>query len=171
MSDIPIHLRIAISELGVKEATGKNDGVPAERYMDGDRLAWCAGFVLYCFKQAGYPVPLNRWLARNVGNFESGMKDLGYWRPPNMVPMPGDIFFLGSRDGSDDPVLNQLLTSSGPGRHMGFVERVDLKKRVIHTIEGNYGNRVARAIRTMERVSASGRGRNITGYAVPMWRR
>lgn len=155
----PTHILVAIGELGVREATGENDGVPATRYMDGDRLPWCAAFVLFCLNQAGYKPPINRWLSRNVNFFESSMKDLGYWMGPAVIPEAGDLFFMAGRDGSD----------SGPGRHMGLVERVDLLGGKLHTIEGNYENRVARVVRTLQRADLR-RPRSITGYARPDWR-
>lgn len=155
----PRHLEIARGEVGVAEATGHNDGVPAERYMAGERLPWCAAFVLWCLREAGYPAPVNQWMARNVHFFEVAMKDKGYWEDPRMTPRPGDIFFLAGRDGSD----------SGPGRHMGFVEAVDLERGIIRTIEGNLNNRVARGVRSLRR-AGSNKGRAITGYASPTWR-
>jgi hypothetical protein len=45
------------SQLGVTEATGRNDGPQVEAYqrVTGNRRgdAWCASFVAWCYKQVG----------------------------------------------------------------------------------------------------------------------
>ena len=58
-------LRIAEGELGVKEATGNNDGQRVEEYLRYTGLdkgyAWCAAFVSWCYGQAGLEEPRNPW--------------------------------------------------------------------------------------------------------------
>ena len=58
-------LRIAEGEIGVKEATGHNDGERVEEYLRythlGKGYAWCAAFVSWCYGQAGLPEPRNPW--------------------------------------------------------------------------------------------------------------
>src|SRR5690606_14901529 len=56
---------VYIAELGVREASGRNDGTRVEEYLRycelGPGYAWCAAFVSWCFGKAGYPQPRNPW--------------------------------------------------------------------------------------------------------------
>ncbi|WP_317192428.1 CHAP domain-containing protein [Sphingobacterium faecale] len=58
-------IAIASKELGVREATGNNDGKRVEEYLRytnlGKGYEWCAAFVSFCYGQAGLPVPRNPW--------------------------------------------------------------------------------------------------------------
>ncbi|WP_270089149.1 CHAP domain-containing protein [Sphingobacterium sp. SYP-B4668] len=58
-------IAIAKAELGVQEATGRNDGNRVEQYLAythlGKGYAWCAAFVSWCYGQAGLPAPRNPW--------------------------------------------------------------------------------------------------------------
>ncbi len=58
-------LNIASSQIGVKEATGNNDGVQVEAYLRVTKLAkgspWCAAFISWVFKQVGYAGPITPW--------------------------------------------------------------------------------------------------------------
>lgn len=157
---------VARTQVGIAEATGQNDGIPAERYMRGDQLAWCAGFVLWCHDVAGHEVPGNYWRLRSVAAFEAEMSERGLWLGPSVVPMSGDIVFFGDRARSD----------AGVGRHCGLVEFVAVRSRFesdplhpqggrviltgteIHTIEGNSGNAVTRQLYLHD-------DKRITGYA------
>ncbi|WP_257667195.1 hypothetical protein [Parapedobacter tibetensis] len=53
------------SEIGIREASGNNDGTRVEEYLRycnlGPGHAWCAAFVSWCFGQAGYAEPRNPW--------------------------------------------------------------------------------------------------------------
>jgi hypothetical protein len=140
-------LSVAVTQLGVKELSGKNDGIPAERYMRGDKLPWCAGFVLWCNAQSQdmkvAPTTADYYRMRSVAEFEKTMRAYGLVAEANVVdgmttrsnnycPRPGDLVFFKGRGGSD----------TGPGRHMGIVEYVD--GVLLNTIEGNASNAVAR---------------------------
>lgn len=128
---------IARTQLGVSEKTGKNDGIPAQRYMRGDALAWCAGFVLWCLAQSD-----NRWRhafdaqhykCRRVSGFVGVAGENGIFRPRKAYDaQPGDVIFFTASQ-SDVGV---------PGNHCGVVDEV--RDGRVHTIEGNSGNRVAR---------------------------
>jgi len=137
----------------VAEATGKNDGVPAERYMRGDELPWCAGFVLWCFEKAGFPLHEETgqyYQMRKVDAFELIMKKRNLWFPAHDMrskpPKPNDILFLDQRGDSD----------MGPGRHMGIVHSVGPTR--VRSYDGNWGNKVS----SVGRWRAD---RSITGYA------
>jgi len=55
------HVRIAQSYVGVREATGQNDGAEVEQFLNetGGRkgMPWCAAFVSFCLKKAGASRP------------------------------------------------------------------------------------------------------------------
>src|SRR5690606_12876856 len=56
---------IASKEIGVREATGNNDGKRVEGYLAythlGKGYSWCAAFVCWCYGQAGLSQPRNPW--------------------------------------------------------------------------------------------------------------
>jgi len=56
---------IALAELWVREETGKNDGKRVEEYLAAVNLKkgdpYCAAFVSWVFKQAGYGLPRTGW--------------------------------------------------------------------------------------------------------------
>jgi hypothetical protein len=58
-------MNIARAELGVRELTGKNDGIKVEAYLKYVGFPkgnpWCAAYVSWVFKKAGYPVPKTAW--------------------------------------------------------------------------------------------------------------
>jgi hypothetical protein len=152
-------LEIAQREIGIHEATGKNDGIPAKKYMRGDKLAWCAGFVLYCFDESDsvdvWDAGLDGaegddsdyWKLRNVDTMEKFLKERGVWFGWNLPPEPGDIIFFADRGGSDP---------SKSGRHVGIVESFD--GAAIVTVEGNLGNAVKRGLHDCD-------SPRITGFA------
>jgi uncharacterized protein (TIGR02594 family) len=117
---------------GVREATGRNDGVPAERYNDGERKPWCASFVRWCFEQAGTPLPGRRHLLPSVSYLEGALLARG---ARVSRAKPGAIICFVGRASSD----------AGPGRHVGIVESCGPGNKIT-TIEGNSGDRVARRI-------------------------
>jgi len=150
---------VAITQLGICELTGNNDGVPADRYMRGDKLAWCAGFVLYCYDVSDDPDIWDDdddttkhddrrfWGLRAVSALEEWAKTMGVWIGPRVIPASNDVIFYGSRKGSD---------AKKGGMHTGIVEFVD--DNGIHTVEGNLGDSVKR--RTVKPGNPS-----ITGFA------
>ena len=58
-------LRIAHSQLGVREATGKNDGKEVEAYLGytGNKKGepWCASFVSWVYGKGGFIQPRTAW--------------------------------------------------------------------------------------------------------------
>lgn len=58
-------INIARSQLGVREASGKNDGQQVEAYLKVTKLPkghpWCAAFVSWVFAKAGYEKPRTAW--------------------------------------------------------------------------------------------------------------
>lgn len=132
-------VNIALSQYGKKEATGNNDGADIAKFTGGRQEPWCAHFVAWVFRTAGKPIPgdvvptpTRANPLASVTTMEEVFRKNG-WLVKD--PQAGDVVFFASRGGSD----------SGAGRHVGIVESVDTKAGIIHTIEGNFGNRVAKA--------------------------
>lgn len=121
----------ALIQLGVREATGRNDGDPSKLYADGEQIAWCAAFVRTAFEKTGNPLPGNRWTIRAVATMRDELAKAGALLSPGTKPARGDIIGFRTRVGSD----------AGGGNHVGLVVEV-LGDRV-RTIEGNVGNAVA----------------------------
>ena len=105
----------ALTQVGVREATGKNDGAQVEKYLRvvglGKGYAWCAAFISWVykvnrittFKTAWAPA----WFTKNA-------------RAANETPQPGDVFGLW--------IKNRI-------GHVGLVYKWGPKYVV--TIEGN----------------------------------
>ena len=158
-------LDVAISQLGVKELTGKNDGVPSTRYMKGDKLSWCAGLMLYCYHKSDWGSIEHGlkeyYRLRNVQAFVDEMKsrEVFFGRKLFMRLMPCDLVFFKGRDGSD----------VGRGNHVGMFERFGYSTvdssvlETIHTIEGNTGDAVKRKNYSIHNTS-------ILGFAAPVYR-
>lgn len=55
----------AAAEIGVREATGRNDGPRIALYLRStgvkDESAWCAAFVCWVFLQEGFSGPVTPW--------------------------------------------------------------------------------------------------------------
>jgi cell wall-associated NlpC family hydrolase len=147
-------VEIAASQIGVMEATGANDGVPAERYNDGEVKAWCAAFVRWVFEQAGIPLPGKRWLLPSVEYMQRILGLHGCVIPIKEFGRncsnlrPGDIIFFNWRLDSDP---------GAGGRHVEILESYDLVKGRLITIGGNVGNGVRRNVRSLKGVTGAAR--------------
>jgi hypothetical protein len=86
--------KIYISQIGVREATGKNDGAQVEKYLKSTGLgkghAWCAAFVKWSFLQAGVKTNITAWsptaLNKNNVVYQNGR----FYKQPQ----PADVFVL-----------------------------------------------------------------------------
>lgn len=115
-------IKQAGSQLGVREATGNNDGPAVEKYLAsvglGKGYAWCMAFVYWCAKQAaskvGIPNPLYQ-----TGGVAACWKSAKGTRIKE--PVQGCQFFI--------------IHPNGTG-HTGIVTGV-FEDGTIHTIEGN----------------------------------
>ena len=142
-------VRIAESQLGYTESP---PGSNCTRY--GPCLEWCSLFVAWVWERAGVPLrggtspyaysgSIYEWVKAHGGRVLS----------PSATPSPGDAVFFGS----------------GPAEsaHVGIVERVFANGEIV-TIDGNYGDRVARVGPfPPARAAASGEPAPIYGYAEP----
>jgi len=107
---------IAQSQIGVKEAYDTCNCGEVEKYGGKAGQAWCAFFVSWVYRQAGYNLP-------SIG----GAKDLYDWFGAHQTqiprgagsPQPGDVIYFSFS-------------------HVGIVE--SFNGTTIHTIEGNAGN-------------------------------
>lgn len=75
IEDAPKTLQdVYLSQVGVKEATGNNDGPEVEKYLRstglGKGFAWCAAFVHWCLEEVDIPNTVNAWspTAENKNN-------------------------------------------------------------------------------------------------------
>lgn len=150
---------VALSQVGVAEATGNNDGVPSLRYQenpwwrpgDDEKLRyrqdpWCGMFAMWCYRASDWG-PFERrqkfwWLFAGVDNLWNSGVAWG-WRVP--LPVPGDILVLNRRGRSD----------LGSGGHCAIVVDVDLEPGArnggfVTTVDGNWENTVARVTRTVD---------------------
>ena len=113
-------INIAIEEIGnnvadkTHEKYAKSMGNPTD-------WAWCAMFVTWCSKEAGYLasgiMPSYQHCSVGIAFYKS--KNAFHLASSGYTPQPGDIAFFG--DGGND--------------HTGIVEKVD--DNYIYTIEGN----------------------------------
>jgi len=58
-------ITIAASQVGVREATGHNDGKAVEAYLAvtglGKGYPWCASFISWVYRKAGFVKPNSAW--------------------------------------------------------------------------------------------------------------
>jgi len=143
---------LALAQEGFREQPPKsNRGLHIDLYTGNRPEPWCAHFVAWLFRYLGCPlprdVPPNEKTANplaSVAFLEGVFKKQGWHQGQ---PAVGAVVFYSNR-GLSDP---------GPGRHCGIV--VSYTSTSITTIEGNWGDRVAR--RTLPRTD-----KRITGFGV-----
>ena len=126
-----------LSQVGVVEATGNNDGVQVEAYLSSAGLSkgapWCAAFVNWCFEQNGIPGP-EKHPAYSPSWFP---KD----RPINSPPERADVFGI-------------YFKSLGRVAHVGFID--SWHGTYVITVEGNTndtGSREGNAVLKKRRLS------------------
>lgn len=124
----------AVSQLGVKELTGNNDGVPYNtwyygREVSGVNYPWCMAFVQWVFAQCGMALPYKTASCSALLNWYKKNK-------PDAVKTtgkPGDIVIYQG--------------------HTGIYEAAGGTKDFT-AIEGNYSNKVTRVNRKKSEVIA-----------------
>ncbi len=108
-------LTIAKSQIGVREATGNNDGEAVECYLHytGNKKGepWCAAFISWVFGQAGYSQPRTAW-------------------SPSLFPKSRAVKTI-----KPATVFGIYFKDKGRIAHVGLVERQ--QHDWIYTIEGN----------------------------------
>src|SRR5690606_6071530 len=139
--------RVYMGEIGVREATGKNDGPRIREYLRyvglGEGYAWCAAFVCWSLGEAGMDNPKNGWSpalfpakriiwkkdqaysSQSLRNKEQGSSLLlAPSVPAPNQPQPGDVFGI-------------YYSSLKRIAHCGFVDSWDGTWCI--TVEGNTG--------------------------------
>lgn len=114
---------VYLSQLGVHEATGKNDGKDVEKYLRsvglGKGYPWCAAFVKWCYDSAGIKTPMNGAAASAHNS-----KDLVWFhKTQRKEPEPGDAFTL-------------WYNALGRIGHTGFFHK-KVNATVYESVEGN----------------------------------
>lgn len=115
-------VKVAQSQIGVKEATNNNDGVQVEKYLNSVGLnkgySWCAAFVSWTYDAAGVSNPNSAW---SPDYFKSNViyKRSHYMK---QEPKAGDVFgiYFGN--------LKRIA-------HVGIITEWGVKETT--TIEGN----------------------------------
>lgn len=126
-----LHLAVAEMQAGHGEIGGNNRGPHVRRYLNDlapEGRDWCAGFVSWCFRETGLPMPFTYTVgARDIRN---QMRKAGFGVTPSAEdpPRPGDIivWWRGS-------------PSSWQG-HVGIVH--SCHGGVLRTVEGNRSPKV-----------------------------
>ena len=114
---------IYLSQIGVREATGKNDGPEVEMYLKTVGLkkgfAWCSAFVKWSLDEAEIPNKINAWspTAENRNHFVYANKK------HIKEPQPGDVFTI-------------WYTKIKRIGHTGFYHEMQ-NDHIIVTVEGN----------------------------------
>lgn len=115
-------MKSAAADVGVREASGRNDGPEVERYLAhvglGPGYAWCAAFVSYHLSHCGVSGPRSAWSPAFANAADR------VWSPRKAIrsPRPGDVFSI-------------YFSSLGRVGHVGFVASLDGDH--INTVEGN----------------------------------
>lgn len=141
-------LAVAAGELGVTEATGRNDGPRVTMYLNRLRtepaaddprkldrgLAYCAAWVQWVWWMAGLGLPINFWECRRVATLHTTLEGLGAVLPAGSIPEPGDVLLWVGASAHD---------SAGPSGHTALVREAHASGReaLIHTIGGNEKSR------------------------------
>lgn len=115
------------AELGVREATGKNDGDRVETYLRYVGLTkgqpWCAAFVCWVLGEAKINNPRSGWSpAVMAGAPVVWRKQRGIGNGKKESILPGDVFGI-------------FFPEKGRVAHVGFIE--EWKTPWVVTVEGN----------------------------------
>jgi hypothetical protein len=132
-TDAEAIVRVALSQVGVVEATGRNDGPQIKRYFEGCTRGgkptgwasgwdWCAAFASWVLHVAGVT-----WIGRRIAVHElaSDARAAGRLETSRAYrPRPGDLY-IGARGGGD-PLLGGTghtricIAEAGPMRYRGI---------------------------------------------------
>jgi hypothetical protein len=112
--------RIFLSQVGVKETTGKNDGPEVEAYLAATGLKkgnpWCAAFCAWTLNQGGVENPRSAW---SPDWFKTNVI---YRKDQQGTPGKGDVFGI-------------WFSSMNRVAHVGFVHKWG--SEWVETVEGN----------------------------------
>lgn len=122
-SDIVTKVKYTYSkEIGVREASGKNDGNKVEEYLKsvglGKGYSWCAAFVSWTYQQANVSHPKSAW----APSFFPKSKIIYQSGKTFQTPRTGDVF------GIYYPSKKRIA-------HVGFIDT--WSDSFVVTVEGN----------------------------------
>jgi hypothetical protein len=116
-----------ISQLGIREATGHNDGKQVETYLAVTKLGkgnpWCAAFLAWCFHEAGV-VTINSAYAPNWFPSSKTIYTRGNRLNLKFTPTQADVFGLWFNN------LHRIA-------HVGFIDQWSSGNGYVITVEGN----------------------------------
>jgi hypothetical protein len=139
---------VYLGELGVREATGRNDGLRVGAYLAvtglGEGHEWCAAFVSWCFARAGYAAPRTPW---SPAMFP---RERVVWSAAGQVPGAS----VRQRLPKQGDVFGLYFPEKGRIAHVGFVDVLD--GAFIITVEGNSHDAVERRRRALRTVHQEG---------------
>lgn len=111
------------SQIGVREATGHNDGKEVEKYLRsvglGKGYPWCAAFVAWSHNELNIPNPESAW---SPDWFKSNVIYRADWRKKEITIQPGMVFGI-------------WFQSKKRVAHVGFIDGEDHNN--YYTVEGN----------------------------------
>lgn len=114
---------VYLKELGVREATGHNDGERVEQYQKSTKNrsgdSWCASFVKWCFDQAKVKTTITGW-SPSAQNSRNLVYAKGVFIKE---PQEADVFTIYS--------ISQKRI-----HHTGFFHR-RINEAIYETVEGN----------------------------------
>lgn len=139
-------MQMALSQFGVKEYSGKNDGEAVEAFLKSTSLgkghAWCMAFIYWCYAEAAKALKVPNPLVKTAGvldQWNRTAKSNKIWISKKDPLQVGDIFIMDYGKGLG---------------HTGIVTKV-LADGSVETIEGNTstlgsreGNQVGKLKRT-----------------------
>lgn len=121
-------IEIYSHEIGIKEATGNNDGQRVEEFLSVTGLGrgnpWCAAFVAWTFNQAGIETVRSAW---SPDWFPSDKTIYTRGKAGNKTPQQADVFGI-------------LFPNLGRIAHVGFIDQWPDNSPFIITVEGNTNN-------------------------------
>jgi len=116
---------VYLSQVGVREATGNNDGQEVEAYLKSTGLdkgyAWCASFVTWCHIEADIEAVKSAWSPAWFTD-TSRVVYRQSWQDNQFTSQPGQVFGLN-------------FSSKKRVAHVGFIDYEDRDN--YYTIEGN----------------------------------
>lgn len=128
--------RVAAAHIGRGETIADNTGLWVERYTRGKRVPWCAGFVSYVLREAGYDFPYTLW-ARDFA------KRGAYGKLASGPIRGGLVVFKRGKVSGHVAIVDQVIDQNNfwiiEGNHGSFPAKV--KRSLVHT-KKDYGREV-----------------------------
>ncbi len=148
--------QVYTSQVGVREATGHNDGKEVEKYLRsvglGKGYAWCAAFVAWSHKEVNIPNPESAW---SPDWFRSNVVYRADWRKQNITVLPGmvagiyfpdkkriaHIFFIDSSDNNNYYTVEGNTNGAGSREGDGVYRKIRPKKSVYAIADYCFGTK------------------------------